>query len=442
MSSRLIIAAALMLAALPAKAEWQPNLKLGSMELHPFYEGKASYDDNIYRVSPDKQDGTRSGCTVVVGATNANTCSGGKRGSWFMTDDLGIKVMLPIGEMHKISAGYDAKFTHYDRQAAANKAIHQAADFEYLFKGSVLSARAWDNYVKTQDPPFNPNSTGRATGNITTGGELVNREHRWSNAAGLYLEYALGDKFFFGADASDARQKYRSPALAAILDNSVQTYGFKTGYKILPKTRIFGALHRSMTHYSAGRKGVNHKDWLADFGAEGEFTAKLKGRVQTGFSFRHYDVDGTAVPSTVTTNWTAAVGLNYKPFSRTTIDLSATRGLSEATGVRFSITNTVALSAAQEIGKLTAKVNGSVTIDKYSDSQTTPSTNNPATLLPSGMTASRRDDSYAAGLGFNYKFTKWLSASADYTHMRRHSIFTWEYNYKANVTSFGLKAAF
>ncbi|MFA6319055.1 MAG: hypothetical protein WC943_16715, partial [Elusimicrobiota bacterium] len=61
---RPIAAAILVLACLPARAEWQPNLKLGILELHPYYEGKATYDDNIYRVARDKPDGTRVGCSA------------------------------------------------------------------------------------------------------------------------------------------------------------------------------------------------------------------------------------------------------------------------------------------------------------------------------------------------------------------------------------------
>ncbi|MFA6318801.1 MAG: outer membrane beta-barrel protein, partial [Elusimicrobiota bacterium] len=298
---------------------------------------------------------------------------------------------------------------------------------------SVLTARLYDNYVKTQDSPYNPNTNGSLSGNATIGGELATRQDRWGNTAGAYVEYALGDKFFFGADAVDVRTKYRRPDLANTLDSSVQTYGFKTGYKVLPKTRMFGALHRSITHYSAGRTGANHKDWLADFGAEGEFTAKLKGRVQTGFSYRHYDnYDHVRVgQSTNTTNWTVGAGLSYKPCPRTNIDLSATRTLVDGTGVRWYISNNVALAITRDIGKLTAKADGGVTIDKYSDDQTT-----------ANRTASRRDDTYTAGFGLNYALTKWLSASADYRHTRRNSIFTWEYNYKDNTTSVGLKAAF
>ncbi|MBI4676082.1 MAG: outer membrane beta-barrel protein, partial [Elusimicrobia bacterium] len=253
-----------------------------------------------------------------------------------------------------------------------------------------------------------------------------------------------GDKFFLGADAQDTRVKYRRPDLAAILDHSEQSYGFKTGYKVQPKTKVFGAMHRGLTRYSAGRRGVNHKDWTADFGVEGEFTAKLKGRMQTGFSHRAYESDDRATvgQSSKTTNWTVGVGLNYKPGERTSIDLAAMRGLSEGTGVRFYVSNTAALAISHEIGKLGMKADGSATIDKYSDSQTIPATVNPATGLASGLTAGRRDDTYNAGFGLTYKFANWLTASADYRHMRRHSIFTWEYNYKDNQTSVGLKAAF
>ncbi|MBI5210920.1 MAG: outer membrane beta-barrel protein [Elusimicrobia bacterium] len=444
MSSRLATAVLLSICAISrASAEWQPNLKVGQLEIHPSYDLKSSYDDNIYRTAPDKADGTRQGCLPG----NAGSCSGGVIGSWLMTNNLGLNLVLPVADMHKFSLGYGMSAANYQHDPKSNNAISQNVNAAYSFKGAVLSAGAFTSYVNTQDPAYNPNARPiTAAGATATGGELVKREHRWNNTVGGNVEYALGDQFFFGVDGSDARQKYVAPALAATLDRSEQSYGVKTGYKIQPKTRAFVAAHRTLTHYSSGRRGANHKGWTTDFGVEGELTGKLKGRVQTGFAHRAYEDDGvTPVPSPAsnkTTNWTFGVGLNYKPLDRTTIDLSATRGLIDATGVRFNISNSLNLAVSHSIDKLTVGASGGLTIDKYGDSQTTPAGTDPVTLLPIGRSANRRDDSYTGGVSAQYQIQKWLTASVDYKHMRRHSIFTWEYNYKANITTLGLKAAF
>ncbi len=438
----LILVAALVLSSLPAQADmwdsltdFNPNLKFGTVEVHPYYGLRGTYDDNIYKVNRDKADGTRHGCLPG----NAGACSGGNRGSWYTTNSVGLGAGWAISEMHKVGVKYDFTATDYKKQPTANDSIAQSVGGNYEFKGAVLTARAWDDFINTEDPPYNPQAPVRAGvgGLPSTGGELTSRERRWQNVAGLYGEYALGEKFFFGADAQDTRHKYRSPTLAGILDRSEQRYGFKTGYKVTPKTRVFAALHRGLVRYSAGRKGANHKDWDADFGVEGQLTGKLKGRLQTGLSHGEYEDDGlvpTPSPSNKTSNWTLGGGLNWAATDRTGVDLGVSRGRMEASSVRYYVSNSANLGVTHKIDKLTLGVNGGVTVDKYSDSQRIPTT--------IGFTANRRDDSYTSGVNANYALMRWLSLTADYRHTRRHSIFTEEFNYKANSTSVGLRAQF
>ena len=457
---RILLVAVLLAPAMPAAAFWdaitdfrKPNLKLGPAEIHPYYSLTGTYDDNMYLVNPDKADGTRHGCVPpglfnpLTGAAipaSAGSCSGGKRGTWIITNTVGVKVVVPFADMHKVSLGYEVTTQNYKVQPKANDSIGQKVDASYEFTGAAIKAKVYDNYINTEDPAYNPNTqvTANPVTGALTGGELNTRERRWQNTVGVDGEYALGDLFFFGADASDSINNYRSPTLSAILDNSAVTFGVRTGYKIQPKTRLYVAGHRILTRYSAGRQGENHKDWTGDVGVEGELTAKLKGRVQVGVSHRRYEkydrLNDPNVPNNNTT-MTSQVGLNFKPTPQCAFDLGYNRFVSDASNTaRYYTTNAVNASAKHTFfQKLTWGLTGGVQWDKYGEAITLP--------IPAqggGLKANRRDDIYTAGTTLEYKLQDWISVRPGYQHTRRYSIFSEQFNYKVNRTSVGLKAAF
>ncbi|MCX5796836.1 MAG: outer membrane beta-barrel protein [Elusimicrobia bacterium] len=418
MKYTLLLAAAAVLALLgPAAqaADDEPYIKLGQMAVHPSYALSTAYDDNIYRV-PANENGQ-----AVAG--------GGVRGSWILTNDLGLGLDLPVGDMHKFNAAYDFRSDLYTTQPSANNAVSQRVDGSYDFKGSRSKARLFDSYLNTEDPQFNPEST-------VVAGALVSRQRRWQNTAGASAEYFLGEKFFAGADAQDTVSKYITALMGATLNRSETLFGVKSGYKVQPKTRVYLALHRQLVHYSAGSgldRVANHRDWLADAGVEGEFTPKLKGKVQTGMGYREHDPDNAfARARPITRNWTVLVALNFKPTESDTAQLQVSRALVDAiTSGNFYISNGASLDLSHKWNKLTTGVNGGVQIDKYSETTTI-----------NGYTAQRRDDTYTVGVKAGYNIQKWLTASASWAHMARYSIFSREYNFDDNKTGVELKVSF
>ncbi len=433
-----LVALTVALSAPPARAsvwedlaELNPNLKAGSLEFHPYYGIKGTYHDNIYKVNRDKADGTRHGCL----SNSSNACSGGVRGSWFVTNNVGFNATLPFGGRHALGAGYDLSTNNYRIQTRANDSVSQSVKGQYDFKGELFTARVWDNFTNTEDPPYNPQAPVLAP---KVGGELVARERRSQNTVGGELERALGDKYFVAGTAQSARDKYVNPALARLLDRSEQRYGFRTGYKIMPKTRLYIGGQRGLTHYSAGRKGANHKDWNADAGVEGELTAKIKGRFSAGYSLARYDDDNQNLsPSNKSGVWTLGLGLGYKVLPRTSVDLSASRLRQEATAVRYYVSNNVSLGVTQSIDKLTVAASGGFTQDKYSDPQAVP-----VLFGLNVLNGQRRDDTYTAGVSLGYSLFRWLALTADYRHTLRHSTIPELYNYADNMSSFGLRAQF
>lgn len=421
-NARLALAAVILASSMPADASMfsaladlqKPNMKIGQMGIHPYFGVTETYDDNIYLVPPDR-DGN-----AVAG--------GGVRGSFITSPNAGVGLNLPIGDLQRFNANYDFRHDFYQKQSKANDATSQKVEGAYAVKGSRFNGRLFDTYVNTQDPAFNPNN-----GNIVAP-ELVARKQRWQNTAGGAFEYGLTDTAFFGIDAQDTVHHYLEPSLAASLNRSEVLFGFKAGYKIQPKTRLYIAGHRQIVHYTAGRPS-NHKDWLADFGIEGEFTAKLKGQVQAGVQHREYDLDRGYVGRRIAQQWQTSVGLNYKATERDEINLRVNRGLNETatagSGGGYYASSGAGIDASHEMGKVKAGANAGYQTDKYAEA-----------ITLGGNTAIRRDDLYNYGVKLDYKIQEWLLAGVGYVYSRRHSVFSQQFNYKDSRTSASIKFMF
>ncbi len=416
MIRKTIAALAALAAAVPASAG---NLMLGPVKFHPNYKFETRYEDNIYRV-PRDQNGY-----AVAG--------GGVRGSWIFSNALGLGVEAPVTEHSKLSLDYLFTAENYTKQSKANDAYNQNASASWDFKGSKTKAQAYDRYVNTQDPAFNPN------GNVVNGA-LVQRERRWQNEAGANGEYYLGDKFFAGADFSNTQDRYLdrsggSNSLANLLDRSTDRFGVKAGYQVMPKTRVFVAEHRKLVHYTEHTRLDNHRDWDTDFGVEGQMTGKLKGLVQTGFVYQKYDYDpANAGRKLDGRHWSYLARLAYQATRNTKAVLTGARNAndSSASNSQYYIATGVNLALDHKFTeKISAGVNGGVEYDKYSDDFTVGT-----------VTKSRRDDNYTAGAHADYQALDWLSVGASFLHNSRFSSFSREYSYRDNITGVNLKAMF
>lgn len=403
-------------AAVPASAG---NLMLGPVKLDPTYGFQTSYEDNIYRVPRDINR------TAVSG--------GGVRGSWIFDNDLGLKVETPLSENQKLSLGYDADFQNYTTQPSGNNAINQTAGGDYAFKGSKTKVAAYDHYVNTHDPQFNPNGTA-------INGALVTREARWENTAGASSEYYLGDKFFAGVDGSDDVNRYLdrsggANSLANLLDSSVVTFGAKGGYQLAPKTRAFVAVHQVLTHYTEHTRADNHRDTHADFGVEGDLTAKLKGLVQTGLVYERYGADpANQNRQTVSRHWSFLTQLDYKATEKDTFTLMLNRATldAETFGSRYYITTGVNAAYNHKLGeKVTLGVNAAAQQDRYSEN-----------FVVGNNNKIRRDDTYSAGLKADYQVCEWLKTGVSYSNVDRYSTFSREFNFRDNITSVNARVAF
>lgn len=407
------------LLALATAAPASATIKAGPADINPYYGLETRYEDNIYRV-PRNQNGH-----AVAG--------GGVRGSAILSNSVGVKATAPLG-MHTLSGFYDFTAEHYKTQPRANEAYNQRAELAHAYEGSKIKTKLSDSYVNTQDPAFNPNGGG------VINGPLVQRERRWQNTAAGSAEYYLGETFFFGVDGSWTVNRYLNRAggatsLANLLNTSEGTMGFKTGYQLQPKTRVYVAAHRELVHYTEGTRQDNHRDWTADLGVEGDFTEKLKGRVQAGYEYLEFDRDGANPGRDLIGRQTrVTTALDYQPLENTKTSLVASRGTtgSASTQARYLTSTGVNLGVTQQLGpKVTAGLSGGYQQDRYSQDFTIGT-----------LTRSRRDDNYTGTARADYKFNEYAAAGAFYTHNSRFSTFSREFSFKDNISGANVRLTF
>ncbi|MBI5882498.1 MAG: outer membrane beta-barrel protein [Elusimicrobia bacterium] len=374
------------------------------VELHPYYNFRETYDSNIYLVPPDKPD--------------ADIVGGGVVGAWITSNNLGMRAIMPMGKRHKLEAGYDFQALNYSKARAANDSMNQAIKTDYSYSGRRgVTAHLFNSYSNTMDPAFS---------------ELINRERRWQNTAGGRLDVEFSRRLYAFVDGQHVVHKYLGSAMGGLLNHYEQSFGGGLGVLLGPKTKAYASYHRTIIHYSAGRQ-ANSKGHSADVGVEGQLTAKLKGTASVGMHSRRYDdVTGTSITERETT-WQTRVDVTYAINRRTQAGLQAFRGVNEATSGnnRFSEGTGIGLNVMHAWQKLTVGVNGTLAVDRY-----------PEALTSGGKTASRRDDTYTAGVKAQYKLKEWLSTGMDFMRTQKHSIFTRQFNYAVNRTSLEVRVSF
>lgn len=420
MTRKLIAVLAAVVAAVPVHAG---TLRYGPASFAPYYGFESRYEDNIYRVHRDINGHAVSG--------------GGVRGSWIFDNNLGLKTNVALTSQSSLKAAYDVVFQNYTTQSDANNAVNSKAGAAYEYRGSKITGRLGDDYVNTQDPAFNPNGT-------VINGALVSRERHWENTFGGQAEYALGEKFFFGLDAKTYLIRYLNhsggaTSLANTLNRSELTFGLKTGYQVLPKTRVFTAVHQSATHFTEKTRSDGHRNTSVDFGVEGDLTSRLTGLVQTGFLYQKYDVNASNRGfQTAGRHWSFLTKLDYKASELSTVSLTANRQANDSatTASRYYLSSGLNLAYTRQLGaKWSTAVNGGVQIDKYSDAITI---GTGANLLKQ----SRRDDNYQAGVKLDYKMHDWVTTGLSYTHNSRFSTFSRQFSYKDNITGVNVRLMF
>lgn len=382
------------------------GLRMGKLSMSPYAAISEAYDSNIYLVPRDQAGG------VIVG--------GGVVSSWITDISAGLGLGFEANKMHKLTANYGIQGLIYEKQPEANNAANQTAGLMYQYTGPQgLTGKVFDNFMNTQDPAFS---------------ELVQREQRWQNTLGAEGEYGLpGGRAFGGLSYGHTTHKYVSPTIGADLNRFEDTYGAKLGYKVQPKTRLYGTYRRTVAHFTVQGNARNNNQHFGGAGIEGQIAPKVNGSIETGVSTRHYDQASAGRPGN-TLNWNVTSNVAWKPQDRCTITGSLRRSVQESTFQtnRFYISTAFDLKYEHHFpSKVTGWTAFGFTNDKYPD-----------TVTVGGHTAARHDQIYRANVGAEYALKTWLSLMADYEFKERNSVFPGQFNYERHLSKAALKLTF
>ncbi|MBI3554488.1 MAG: outer membrane beta-barrel protein [Elusimicrobia bacterium] len=388
----------------------QPNMHLGQLALHPYYQLTEMYDSNIYLVPRDQPNG------VTVG--------GGHRESWVTKNDLGLEVELPWRRLHKLNLGYDVVFENYTTQPSINDAINQSAHADYAYSGAYgLTFKAGDRFINTNDQAFS---------------ELISRNKRWSNRGYTSLDYnPEGGRFAGGVDGFQQNDKYLNDVFASVLNRYEQEVGFNVGYKVQPKTKAYASYHRGVIHYSVptpvGSFDKNSRSHSIGLGVTGSLAPKVEGTVEGGYMYREYDIAAVNATSRIKHLPTVATSVTYAPDPYTTVKLDLARYPEETIDPanQFYIANDAVLDVRHRFPrKFKAGIKLAFSVDKYENNQA------------GGPQAIRRDDLYQTGAWIEYDIQQWVYTGIAYLYRQRNSTNTGFFNFEDNQVAWNATLKF
>ncbi|MFH2203698.1 MAG: outer membrane beta-barrel protein [Elusimicrobiota bacterium] len=379
-----------------------PGINL-NIRLYPYYAVTQSYDTNIYRVPRDKAD--------------AGTVGGGVLGSWITRNTVGSRLQIPFNKQHRFGAGYALSIENYSTQPGVNDTNDQQFDalYRYDMRRRVVLQLA-DKYKNTKDPAFS---------------SLVERKRRYENEVSALLDYGRSRLFVWAIDAHFNHHKYLDPMLSSLLNRYESSFGGRVGIRLQPHSELYLHYHRGIVHYSAGRADHSKSHDLG-LGLSGELAPRLKGMVSSGVAVRRYE-RATGEERQTVSLLTTAVDLKYELSRRTRFALVGYRRMQESTfgGSRYYVATGATLNVRQRIKALVVSVSGGHETSVY-----------PVSTTIGAAAAFRRDRHYTGSVRIDYELRKWLSLSAQYTSMQRLTSFAEEFDYRADVTSVGLRAGF
>lgn len=387
------------------------NLKLGPVELHPYFQVAESYDSNVCRSENMK-------------CQNPNDPSKSKDANdWLTVFTPGLQVALPF-QNSRFEAEYrgdwgrynDIKFWNYsDNLTRGNLALN--------FAGG-LSLRAKEELTNGHDEPGYAQSTQIAL------------YHR--NTAGAGADMKVGPKLSVSLDYTNMLLNYADDAQNGFRDRIDNTVGGTIYYKFLPKTSALLEYTYTATSFDEenpgpiGNTGVtnikmNNKDQRGYLGLKWDITARSQGTVKVGYSRKDYQESGLDNFQ----GGVVSIGLGHELTQRTLLKFDAIRDVQESNVVNQSyyLTTGGRLVLNHNIHpKVSFKMNAGFSRDQYPDDMTIGT-----------ETRKRVDDTWDLGGGFEYRIQQWLKLGLGYDHSQRRSTFS-DFGYVDNLFTFSIGA--
>lgn len=285
---------------------------------------------------------------------------------------------------------YQGQIGRYDQSEDDNYLDHTVrTQFDTAFDRRNF-LRIGHDYLRGHDPR---GSTDRA---------VSGRPDRYTLSS-PYITYAFGAPGAQGRTElyySEARKRYLNNRDTTIgSDRTIREIGGALYFRVMPKTYLVGEVRRTDFNYRLATSPFNSREDRYYGGVSWEATATTTGTIKAGRLQKRFESD---VPKFTGTSWEAIV--TWAPRTYSKFDFYATRTTNESTGLGdfvlsdiAGVTWTHAWSSVLNTG-----VDARFQKDRYKGFD-------------------RTDDIASLGLKVGYRFRRWLTLGAEYTHTQRDS---------------------
>lgn len=341
------------------------NIHFSKFEIHPYISLQEIFSDNIYYTSTNEK---RDKISVIL---------------------PGVKTQFPFG-MHKLEAEYYANLRRYDEFRGENTTDHRARgmlDFKF---GSLFTLTLKEDFKKDHE--------GR--GSSATGFIEIYR----SNTASASAVYQLAGRSKIQVDYGRTSYNYM---ISAFRDRDEDVVSGFVYYRFLPKTSAFIEYDHKAIDFTLPTSSLDNAMDSALFGITWEATAKSKGTIKAGRTWKKFDSPAL----TDFSRWTASFDINHNFTEYTSLQLIGKRDINETNvlGTAYFITTG---AYAEFSHKFVSKLAGLMRVSYGEDVFSNP-------VAPDITT--RRDKTVMAGLGLRYSMKEWLQFGFDYNQNKRNS---------------------
>lgn len=360
-----------------SQAVWAAsNLKLGSLEVHPFVQVTESLDDNICR--SESQDCPKDGDFE-------------KGRDSIALFNPGLLLILPLKE-HELQAEYSGRFARYREFKDENYNDNTLRGGMALNFPGGLSIRAEDIWVDGHDP------RGFA--------QNVELDFYKKNTASASIKQEVGTRFavegrytHFILDYEESRNDFR--------DRTDNTVGGTVFYHFLPKSSALVEYNFTSVAFDEGVGPISRDSTVQQVftGLTYEITAKSKGTLKGGYERKQFEEEDRRDFS----GGVVSIELGHELTSRTLIQATVERRTRESNleSEDYYVTTGGGVQVTQRFtGKLSALLQTSYGRDQYPDA--------------AGVEG-RTDNTYRTGIGMDYWIQKWFSVAARYDYANRDS---------------------
>lgn len=359
----------------------KPNLKIGSLEIHPLFYDKQTYDSNLFKEEK-------------------------KHESWdFITDiGLGVGLEMPlIPEREKdftLKGSYLMDLISFVRNTGHNRVDHKINTAVKCNFANGLGFRASDEFLKTAVPPSS---------------ERTSLDKRINNVLNTILSYER-ERITVEGGYTMTREEYNELGNLDLLDHMFTGTCF---YQVLPKTSVLVEYDYGRINYDKNESNSNSYYSQVRGGVTGKLWPKLTGTVKAGYEYKHYFERNNQ--ETDFSNLTLFGNLKYQATQRTVVNLNMDRSAPESsyTNNSYFEKNKFGLNLEHKLLKRLS-LNGATFLqyNRY-----------PAITTEDGDWARRKDLLWGLASGLTYNIREWIAVDAGYAFKQRDSRFnTFDYN--------------